>query len=307
MAEVMTVMGPIDEAALGVTLPHEHIFINLMSEYKGEGFLGDRSLAELELSAFARSGGKTIVDCTSADLDRDPQALRDMSQRTGLNIVMGCGYYRDPYVDTRHVDRHSIEELTAELIREIRDGVGNTGIRPGVIGEVGSNRRWISAVEERVLRVAARAHLATGLPIMTHAARWPLGIPQLDILAAEGVDPQYVIVGHCDMVPSVAYHEAIARRGAFVEFDTIRGESEHATETRVDYVMRLIRAGFIDRILLSHDVCLTSLYQANGGRGYAFILHEFMPRLQAAGLTEAEVEVLLVDNPRRALVAGASR
>lgn len=299
----MTVQGPVDSSQLGITLPHEHVFINLMTEYKGEGFLGDRELAERELSEFKSAGGRTLVDCTSDDLDRDATALREMSARTGLNIVMGCGYYRDPYVDASYVDRRSVEELATQLVGEIDHGVGESGIRPGIIGEVGSNRRWISSVEERILRVAARAQLTSGLTIMTHAARWPLGIPQLDILTSEGVNPRHVVIGHCDMVPSAEYHHAVAQRGAFVEFDTIRGESKYATEARAGYVMNLVRAGFISQILLSQDVCLTSLYRAQGGKGYTFVVSEFVSRLRALGLDQGEIDLLLIDNPRRALTA----
>jgi phosphotriesterase-related protein len=139
---------------------------------------------------------------------------------------------------------------------------------------------------------------------MTHAARWPLGIPQLDILGEAGVDPRTVVIGHCDMVPSTDYHEAIAARGAFVEFDTIRGENEYATSTRVDWVLNLARKGYLEQVLLAQDVCLTTIYTAYGGQGYAFLFREFLPRLRAAGLDEGEIETV-IGNPARMLTAGA--
>ena len=200
--QVMTVRGPVDAADLGITLPHEHVYLNLMLEYKKEGVLNDEPLAVRELQQYVEAGGRTLVDCTSVELDRDPLALRRAAEATGLNVVMGCGHYRDPYIDRDHLDRRGVDGLAADLIAEIRDGFEDTGIRPGIIGEVGSNRKWISSAEERALRVAARASVATGLTVMTHAARWPLGIPQLDILEEAGVNPRTVVVGHCDMVPS---------------------------------------------------------------------------------------------------------
>jgi predicted metal-dependent phosphotriesterase family hydrolase len=302
---VMTVRGPVDAAELGITLPHEHVYLNLMLEYKKEGVLNDEPLAIRELQLYVDAGGRTLVDCTSVELDRDPVALRRAAEATGLNIVMGCGHYRDPYIDRDHLDRRGVDGLAADLIAEIRDGVEDTGIRPGIIGEVGSNRKWISSAEERALRVAARASIATGLTITTHAARWPLGIPQLDILGEAGVDPRTVVVGHCDMVPSTDYHEAIAARGAFVEFDTIRGDNEYATSSRVDWVMNLVRKGYLEQVLIAHDVCLTTIYTAYGGQGYAFLLREFVPRLRVAGLDEGEIETLIVHNPARMLTAGA--
>lgn len=305
MTDVMTVRGPVDASTLGITLPHEHVFLNLMLEYKKEGVLNDEVLARRELEQLEPFGCRTIVDLTSLELDRDPEALRRMSEATGLAIIMGCGHYRDPYIDRDQLDRKGIDGLTADLVEEIRHGYQDTGVRPGIIGEVGSNHKWISASEERALRVAGRAQLATGLTIMTHAARWPLGLPQLSILGEMGVDPRHVVVGHCDMVPSPEYHEAIAATGAFVEFDTIRGENEYATASRVEWVMNLVRKGYLDQILLSHDICLTSLYTAFGGVGYTHIFREFVPRLRAAGLGDSEIDTLLTVNPARMLTASA--
>ena len=305
MTDVMTVRGAVDTSTLGVTLPHEHVFLNLMLEYKKEGVLNDETLARHELAQLDEFGCRTIVDLTSLELDRDPIALRRMSEVTGITIVMGCGHYRDPYINRDYLDRKGIDGLSTDLIHEIHHGYEDTGIRPGIIGEVGSNHRWISASEERALRVAGRAQIATGLTIMTHAARWPLGIPQLAILREMGVDPRHVVIGHCDMVPSPAYHEAIAAQGSFVEFDTIRGENEYATSSRVEWVMNLVRKGHLEQILLSHDICLTSLYTAFGGVGYTYLFREFVPRLRAAGLDDGEIETLLVANPARMLTAGA--
>jgi len=107
------------------------------------------------------------------------------------------------------------------------------------------------------------------------------------------------------MVPSTEYHETIAATGAFVEFDTIRGENEYATSSRVEWVMNLARKGHLEQILLSHDICLTSLYTASGGVGYTYLFREFVPRLRAAGLGDGEIETLLVANPARMLTAGA--
>lgn len=301
MATVMTVRGPIDASRLGLTLPHEHIYLNLMLEYKKEGVLNDETIAIPELQKFVALGGKSLVDCTSLELDRDPQAIRRAADATGLNVVMGCGHYRDPYISREYLDQHGVAGLAADLIYEIEHGVADTGIRPGIIGEVGSNHKWISSTEERALRVAARAHRATGLTVMTHAARWPLGIPQLDILEEAGVDARCVVVGHCDMVPSKEYHEAVAKRGAFVEFDTIRGESDYMTARQVEYVINMVRHGYLAQVLISHDVCLTSLYTVYGGTGYTFVTGEFLNRLRDAGLGDDEIDTLTKVNPARAL------
>lgn len=298
---MQTVRGPVAAAELGMILPHEHIFINLLREYRADGLLDDADLMAAELARYTAVGGRTVVDCTTRELGRAPERLAAISDRTGLHIVMGCGHYRDPYIDGGQVDRLSVDALAEAIIDEVQQGVDGTGIRPGVIGEVGCNGPHISAVEERTLRAAARAHLATGLTLTTHAARWPVGLPQLDLFEAEGVLPGRVVIGHCDLVPDPAYHLELARRGAFVQFDTINGSVEYEIERRVRAVVALAEAGHLDQVLLSHDVCLTSDLAATGSGGYGFVASTFVPRLRAAGLTEAECQQLVELNPRRAL------
>ncbi len=304
-ATVETVCGPVPASELGMILPHEHVFINLLREYRGEGLLDDGELMALEVERFADAGGRTLVDCTTQDLGRAPERLVAISRRSGLHIVMGCGHYRDPYIDAHHVDRHDVDQLAAAIVAEIDHGVGATGIRPGIIGEVGCNGPHISAVEERTLRAAARAQVATGLTLTTHAARWPVGLAQLDLFAAEGVSPRRVVVGHCDLVRDPAYHLAVARRGAYVQFDTINGTVAYEIERRVRAVLALAEAGFLPQVLLSHDVCLTSDLAASGSGGYAFIATQFLPRLRAAGLSDADCRQLVELNPRRALTGQA--
>jgi len=297
---IETVTGPVEVHELGLTLPHEHVFINLVREYRGDGLLNDVALMRAELARFVRSGGRTLIDCTSDDIGRDPEGLLQMSQALGVNIVMGCGHYRDPYLDRARLDRASADCLADELVRDITEGAAGTSVRSGIIGEIGSDKKYISAAEERSFRAAARAHVRTGVPITTHAARWPIGTDQLDILVSEGVDPSRVIIGHCDMVPIPEYHLAIAKRGAFVEFDTIRGESEYDSQARIDWLMSLVRAGYIEQILLSQDVCLRSLLRATGGPGYAFVLEDFLPRLHKAGLNTGETSCMTTRNIQRA-------
>ena len=152
-----------------------------------------------------------------------------------------------------------------------------------------------------VVSAAARAHLATGVTITTHAAGWPVGLKQLDILEAEGVSPNRVIIGHCDTVPDPDYHLEIARRGAFVEFDTIREANEHELSPRERYISNLAEQGLLGHVLLSQDICLRQHLAARGGGGYGFLFTTFVPRLVKFGLSEDQVNVLLVENPRRAL------
>lgn len=330
MPTVMTVNGPIDDTELGHILPHEHVFINLLAEYRANGLLNDFHRMAHEVSLFREAGGGTIVDLTAAELTRgaapDPQGryrglpdrtgddqssrtsanvreLRELSQLTGVHIVIGTGHYRDPYLDRALFDQTSIDELAERIAHDITEGVRDTGIRAGIIGEIGADRWYVSAAEERSFRAAARANLRTGAPITTHAARWPVGIDQLEILTAEGVDPAHVIIGHCDGVNIPEYHRDIAKRGAYVQFDLIRGTDEWSTSSRVNLILGMVRDGFGDRILLSHDVCTVSHLRTAGGCGYTYICGEFTDRLVAKGLDRAEVEQIIIHNPRRALTS----
>jgi phosphotriesterase-related protein len=305
-ASVMTVRGPMAATELGVVLPHEHVFIDLLREYRGVGLLADEGLAIEELTRFRAAGGSTIVDCTSEGLGRRPEALRRVSEATGIPIVMGSGHYRRPYLDEARIDVMAVDALADEIVRDVELGVGDSGIRAGIIGEIGCDR-VMSAIEERVFRAAARAHRRTGVTITTHAARWPVGEAQLDLLAEEGVDPTRVIIGHCDMVPDPDYHLRIARRGAWVQFDTIQGVHEMDTLRRLAWIRGLVDAGFEGRLLLSQDVCLTSDLAAYGGPGYAYVVTGFRDRMLEAGFPERLLTTFFVDNPRRALTGAIGR
>lgn len=298
---VMTVLGPVPAQELGITLPHEHLFSSLFPEMRRDGVLNDYDLTQAELEPFVRAGGRTIVDCTTVELQRQPKLLRQLATDTGLNIIMGTGHYRDPYLDRLWFDRHDAGAIGELMVQEVVSGVEG-GIRAGIIGEIGCHLDHISAAEERSFRAAAYAHLATGLTISTHAVTWPVGTIQLDLLESCGVDPGRVIVGHCDTVPTPGYRLGLASRGAYVQFDTIRGGSlAHQLEARRRGILELADAGHLDRVLLSQDVCAVSMLAVNGGGGYSYLLDTFVPELRKAGLDEAAIRSLLVDNPRRAL------
>lgn len=301
MVDVMTVTGAVSSDALGACLPHEHVFLNMMREHRRTGLLYDVALMTRELQALVDAGGRTLVDCTSIGLGRQPEALRDAALATGLNIIMGSGLYRDPYIDQEWVDSSSVDEIAELIVRELTEGVDSTGIRAGIIGEIGADRQYVSAVEERSFRAAARAHLATGVTITTHAARWPVGIPQLEILMSEGVDPRHVIIGHTDTVPSFDYHLALARHGCWVQYDSIRGQSTYDTEVRIGFILAMIRQGHEGRLLLSHDVCDRGHLVNGGGTGYGYILTTFLDLLRREGVSEDTIHQLTVVNPQRAL------
>lgn len=304
MTTVMTTDGPVDPEALGLVLPHEHVFVDLTREYRGDGLLNDFDAAVKELTSFKEHGGGTIVDCTTRGLSPKPALVAEAARKAGVNVILGTGFYRDPYLKSEWMDPTSVQALADGLVSDITNGFEGTAVRAGVIGEIGSDREHISAAEERSFRSAARAHVETGLAITTHAARWPVGHDQLDLLVAEGVDPRHVVIGHCDTVPIPEYHVSLAERGSYVQFDTIRVGARFDLENRVAWVQNLVGKGHEDRILLSHDVCLASHLSLRGGSGYTLLMREFLPMLRQAGISKEVIDTITVRNPRRALLAG---
>ena len=301
MGEVMTVTGPVAASALGLTLTHEHIFINLMREYRADGLLHDEQLMCEEVARFAAAGGGTIVDCTTDELGRNPLGVKRISEATRVKIVMGTGHYRDPYLDRAWFDRTSVSQIADLMVEEVNVGIGRSGVRAGIIGEIGADKWFVSAAEERSFRAAALTQRRTGLTITTHAARWPVGREQLRILVEAGADPARVIIGHCDTVPDTSYHEELARGGSYVQFDCIQGETDYQVERVANYIVKLVTNGFGRQVLLSHDICLTSNLSVNGGCGFDYIPTRFLPVLRDKGLTQSDIDMLTVDNPRRAL------
>ena len=312
MAHVQTVLGPIDPADLGVTLPHEHTQIALWQipdRWDYWQLTRDRVTILEELRAYRDAGGRSLVDLTLPGVGRDPAWLVDLSQASGLHLVMGCGWYRGAYYPADAlIDRRSVDDLADELVREATLGVEESGVRPGIIGEIGTDKPWLSAQEERVHRAAARAARRTGLAITTPAVLSPVGLAQLQIFEEEGADPARVVIGHADSYPVLEHYLAIVERGASVEFDFLgmafTPTERHGEERVVELLCELLARGHGDRILLSQDVCHDSQLRRYEGHGYTYLARSFLPRLLAAGVSEAEIAAITVANPGRLLTIG---
>jgi phosphotriesterase-related protein len=309
MAIVQTVTGPVSPDSLGFVLPHEHTGISLWwidGRWDYWELTADDELILPELAGYRAAGGGTLVDLTLPGVGRDPERLHRYAEATGLNIVMGAGWYRTAYYPAEaRIDRRSVDDLADELVGESRDGVGTSGIRPGILGEIGTDKPWLSAQEERVFRAVARAARRTGMAVTTHAAQSPVGLDQLRVLEEEGLDPGRVVIGHADSYPRLGHYLEIIGRGASLEFDFL-GMSftpmERHGETRVvDLIGELVGRGHADRILLSQDVCHDSQLKAYQGNGYVYLLHRFLPRLREAGIAETVIRTMTVENPARIL------
>jgi len=305
---VMTVSGPIPPDQLGFTLPHEHTGISLWhiaNRWDYWELAADDDLILDELRDYRRRGGATLVDLTLPGVGRDPHRLRRLASTSGLNIVMGTGWYREAYYPAEAlIDRRGVDDLAADMVREFERGVGGGGIRPGIIGEIGTDKPWVSAREERVHRAAARASRQTGMAITTHGVQSAVGLDQLRIFTEEGVDPSRVVIGHADSHHDLDFYLGILDAGANLQFDFLghRFLTEEALEPRlVESLVELLERGYAQQLLLSQDVCHNRMLKANGGFGYVYLHQHFLPTLRTAAVGEGEIRQMTIDNPARIL------
>jgi phosphotriesterase-related protein len=336
--QVMTVRGPVPADALGLTLMHEHLLndcrcwwnkpteparsrlacepvhAGILGELRMDPFvnldncrLDDERQAIAELAEAVAHGCRTVVDPTCAGIGRDPRALARIAEGTGLNIITGGGFYLQASHPARLAGM-SADDIADEIVSEAVLGIGDSGVRIGLIGEIGVSADF-TADEETSLRGAALAQARCGLPLMVHLPGWYRhGHRVLDLVEAEGGALRHTVL--CHMNPSgadVAYQTSLAARGAFLGFDMIgmdfwyadQGVQCPSDEQNAVAIAGLIAAGFLDNLLLSQDVFLKMMLTRYGGFGYAYLQRHFLPRLQRHGVADTALTRLMIDNPRR--------
>jgi phosphotriesterase-related protein len=345
-----TVLGPVAAAELGHTQMHEHLISDLsrfarptvephpdgpwhvreidqstirpqdyqwirryQRHHAGNLVLDDVDLAVEELADYARLGGRTIVEVTTEGIGRNPAALAEIARRTGLHIVMGAGYY-EHRSHPRHVLEASVEQLAARMVDEITTGVGETGIRPGIIGEIGVS--WPAhPAEERVLRAAGMAQAETGLAIQVHPGRDPESpYEAIRLIAEGGGSPERTIIAHVERTYfALDGLLELAATGAYLEFDLFGYEAGYYPFARIDlpndaqrirYLVELRDAGHLDRLLISSDIVQKVRLKRYGGEGYEHILENVVPLMRLRGMEPGDVEAITVGNPARVLAVG---
>jgi phosphotriesterase-related protein len=341
--KAVTVLGLVPVEALGTTLCHEHILIdlrcwftrpkdpdlerladaplaieNLGAVRKDPNLSNDNltmldgNLALKEVMHFKRAGGGTIVDCTTVGIGRNVRALKDISVASGLNIIAGTGFYID-FSHPAFVKTKTKEELADLMISEVRNGVDDTGIQCGIIGEIGTG--WpVSPNEQKVLGAAAIAQQATGAPVNVHPYPYAKHAHELlDILTDEGADIRKVVLSHIDVGGfDSEYPSSLARRGCFVEFDTFGAEGDlfydadsGVIETndmeRIRSISIVIARGYLSSILLSHDICWKIGLKEYGGFGWDHLSKTVAPMFRSLKVTDEQVKTMMVDNPKRML------
>ncbi len=350
---VMTVCGRIEADELGITLPHEHLFLDLTNQFtepsdpheravsrqnvsrsnlgllkrnpyaiKDNLLLDDIDLIDQELGYFKKLGGKTIVDCTSIGIKRQPRMLKEISRRTGLHIIAGSGYFTQ---DTHppEIAEWSAGRMADRILEDFTEGIDGTNIKAGVIGEIGTSDP-IHPAEKKSLRAAAMVCRQTGAAIQVHTYPWgKTGLGIVEILSSEKIDPARIVICHTDVVLDIAYMSDMLERGVYIQFDDFGkefsletgvepssgsfAEGGFATDSeRIAALKELLEAGYLSQILITTDVCLKCLLSNFGGYGYHHILQNIVPMMQTQGISEEEIDNLIRGNPKRLLDSDVS-
>jgi len=344
--KVLTVLGPIDGKELGVTLSHEHLTIDHVkgnftepkdpadramadkpvtpeilhwlkynrTENKDNLRLNEEKVIINEVKRFKQAGGGAIVEMTNRGINRDPKALVRISKATSVHVIMGSGYYLNTS-QPADMDKKTEEEITQEIVRDVTEGVDGTGVKAGMIGEIGCV--WpLHPNEKKTLRAAAKAQQLTGAPVNIHPGRKREAAFELvEIFKDAGGDLTRAVMSHVDV--RVRSHEdrvRLAKTGCCLEYDNIGWEGPQPVTLnwdpeitiptdlqRANEIKQLIEAGFGSQIVISTDVCMKFHLIKYGGHGYDHIQKYFVPLMLREGLTREQIDTILIENPRRML------
>ncbi len=307
MATIQSVTGPIDTADLGMTYMHEHVIIGTPGFYdsyphmwKKEEF-AEKSIRDLREAR--NRGVRTIVDLTPSDFHRDVRFVREVAQQTGMQIIVATGIY---WKTTWYFEGHPIEDLVPLLLHDITEGIQGTDIKAGIL-KVATDEPGVTEANERALRAVARAHRQTGVPISTHTnAAHQMGLKQQDVFQSEGVDLGRVVIGHSGDTTDTDYLEQIINQGSYIGMDRfglyVRGLPTF--EERVDTIVRMCQKGYANRMVLSHDAgCIfdfapTEFLKTLPQWNFNHIVDDVVPELRRRGVTQEQIDQMLIANPR---------
>ncbi len=301
---IMTVKGKIPAAEMGLTLPHEHMLVDFIgadqvspSRYDAEEVYR-HGLPFLE--EIVARGCNTFIECTPAYLGRDAGLLRRWADATGLHILTNTGYYgavNDKCLPP-HAFTDTVDELAARWVREWTDGIGGSGIRPGLI-KIGVDKGALSEIDRKLIHAAARTHRATGLTIAAHTGEAVPAYQQLEVLEEEGVAPDAWIWIHAQNEQNPDRWYGAADRGAWISLDNI---SSGNTERYVRSLLGLREAGMLHRVLVSHDAGWYRVGEPGGGafRPFTALFDTLVPALLEEGFSRDDLDVLLKQNPAEA-------
>ena len=310
---INTVTGTVSTDKLGCTLMHEHLLVGWAGwelDCKAPRFDRKTALKQAtdRLKELKDLGLGTFVDPCPNDIGRDVVFMAEVADASGVNIICSTGLYKEDLGNTVYMKQRSADEIAEIYAAELTEGVGETGIKAGLL-KCATGKDRITEYEEKTLRAAARAAKKTGAPITTHTDEGTMGREQLEIFAGEGVDLSKVIIGHSCGSPNLNYHTDMLDRGCYLGFDRFGLEFLHPDRLRLAALIGLLGVGFENQIVLSHDSVACIM-----GRGLGLppevmetiknwkpthIFKNILPKLREAGVPEKKINTMMVDNPRK--------
>jgi phosphotriesterase-related protein len=306
MTTVETARGPVETAQLGPTLMHEHVVTRSPGVQENWPHLWDRNsildIAERKLSELHRRGIRSLVDLTTVDLGRDIDLIAAVARRSPVHIIVATGVW---WMPQRYFGAHGVDAVAELFVRDITQGIANSGVKAAII-KCATDTAGVTPVIDNVLRASARAQKATGVPISTHTwAAGRTGEMQQAIFAQEGVDLSRVIIGHSGDSEDLGYLRGMMERGSTIGMDRFGLENFLPTAKRVEVVARLCAEGYAGKMVLSHDAnCWNDMLSEEGKRKtrplwhYNHISDDILPALRKAGVSEDQIDQMLVRNPR---------
>jgi len=301
--KIVTVSGPIEPSEMGLTLPHEHIIVDFIGAVEAGPHRYNRSEVVETMLPFLQEivalGVKSFVECTPMYMARDPVIFRELSERTGLNILTNTGQYKEPSLPQQTLEIDA-EELAAQWILEWEEGIDGTDVRPGFI-KTAVEPEPLAPIQQKVIRAAAITSRATGLTIMTHTCVAEPALQVLDILEEEGVDPSRWIFTHAQQEEDLEQLTEVARRGAWISLD---GLKETLVNEHMRSLLHLLELGFRDHILLSHDAGCYTVGEEGGGEKspYTYLFTDFIPLLRERGVDQQTIDRIVTVNPSEAFI-----
>jgi len=301
-----TALGPVAATELGPTLMHEHIVTRSPGVQENWPHLWDReaivALAEKKLADLYARGIRTLVDLTTVDLGRDIDLIAAVAKRSRVRVIVATGVW---WMPQRYFSAHGVDAVAELFIRDIRQGIANSGIKAAII-KCATDTAGVTPVIESILRASARAQKATGVPISTHTwAAGRVGETQQAIFAQEGVDLRRVIIGHSGDSEDLKYLRGLMERGSTIGMDRFGLDSFLPTDKRVEVLATLCAEGYAPKMVLSHDAnCWTDMLSEDAKRRtrprwhYTHISDDILPALRKAGVSDDQIEQMLVRNPR---------
>lgn len=302
--KIPSVLGEVSISDLGVVDYHEHLYVDPPSwlhRIDPDFALNNEQRSAAELAGWAAAGGRTLIEMTAPDFGRDIDAVRRIAEQVPqVHVLVTTGFNR-PWYMGRWVHELDEGEAVRRVVRELTEGIGNSGVRAAVI-KAGTEYNVMDEPGRKLLRIAAAAHRETTAPLITHTTAGTMGPEQVEFLSEHGVPPSAVCLSHMDRLLDFEVHSEIAREGAYLGFDSAGKAKYGADSARIALLKQLIGAGLGRKILIGNDLGRPSYWVSyGGGPGLDYVLRRFVPRMLAAGISRHEVDQLLIHNPARFL------